>query len=167
MSEGCVVRACEQAEADRRQADEVATAEVEEDGCKGREGRPIGTLDTDPGDRSVDRLLARQGLLDDAVPWFEEGADIANAGVLLAVPFLVHSGIFSVAQEVYGKIGPAFYGLRTTLMAFRTRSGPSGEVGAANLTSQCRRVIMARVRRHPAYATTHQGAAPSGAVCAV
>lgn len=35
----------------------------------------------------------------------------------MAVPALVHSGIFSVADEVYGHIGPAFYGLRTTMMA--------------------------------------------------
>lgn len=35
----------------------------------------------------------------------------------MAVPALVQSGIFSVAEEVYGHIGPAFYGLRTTILA--------------------------------------------------
>ena len=33
------------------------------------------------------------------------------------MPALVDSGIFAVAKEVYGHIGPAFYGLRTTTMA--------------------------------------------------
>ncbi|MEK7288389.1 MAG: putative transposase, partial [Elusimicrobiota bacterium] len=42
---------------------------------------------------------------------------ISRAGVLLAIPALVQSGVFSVAQEVYGSIGPAFYGLRTTILA--------------------------------------------------
>jgi hypothetical protein len=36
----------------------------------------------------------------------------------LAAPALAQSGIFSAAQEVYGSIGPAFYGLRTTILAF-------------------------------------------------
>jgi hypothetical protein len=39
-----------------------------------------------------------------------------NAGVLLAVPSLVASGVFDAADHVYGSIGPAFYGLRTTLL---------------------------------------------------
>ena len=38
-------------------------------------------------------------------------------GVLLALPALVDSGVFDVAREVYGSIGPAFYGLRTTIVA--------------------------------------------------
>ena len=32
-------------------------------------------------------------------------------------PALIDSGVFEVAREVYGSIGPAFYGLRTTLVA--------------------------------------------------
>jgi len=75
------------------------------------------SVDTDPEHRLLDRALARVGLLDDAVPVFVPGRRIPRAGVLLAVPALVHSGIFSVADEVYGHIGPAFYGLRTTMMA--------------------------------------------------
>ena len=75
------------------------------------------SLDSDPTNRVLDRLLARLGKLDDAQPLFNPGKGIARAGVLLAVPALVQSGIFSVAQEVYGSIGPAFYGLRTTFLA--------------------------------------------------
>jgi hypothetical protein len=36
--------------------------------------------------------------------------------VLLAVPSLVASGVLNAADQVYGSIGPAFYGLRTTLL---------------------------------------------------
>ncbi len=74
------------------------------------------SLDVDPLDRSFDRLLACFGLIDDAVPLFADSADVPCAGVLLAVPLLVHSGIFGLARKLYGSIGPAFYGLRTTLL---------------------------------------------------
>ena len=75
------------------------------------------SLDTNPLNRTIDRLLARLGLLEDAEPVFKPGKCVPRAGVLLAVPALVQSGIFTVAQEVYGHIGPAFYGLRTTVLA--------------------------------------------------
>lgn len=66
--------------------------------------------------RSVDRLLARLGLLDDAAPLFGSATAVARAGVLLAVPVLVVSGVFECAQKIYGSLGPAFYGLRTSLL---------------------------------------------------
>lgn len=75
------------------------------------------SLDIDPANRTLDRLLARLGKLDDAPPLFNAGKNIPRAGVLLAIPALAQSGIFSVAQEVYGSIGPAFYGLRTTILS--------------------------------------------------
>ncbi len=75
------------------------------------------SLDTDPADRRFDRVLAHVGLLDDAAPLFQSGARLPRAGVLLAIPPLLASGVLSVAREIYGSIGPAFYGLRTTLMA--------------------------------------------------
>ena len=74
------------------------------------------SLDVDPLDRSFDRLLACFGLIDDAVPLFADATDVPGAGVLFSVPLLVHSGIFGIACKLYGSIGPAFYGLRTTLM---------------------------------------------------
>lgn len=74
------------------------------------------TLDTDPADRSIDRMLARLGLLRDAAPLFAPGEDVPRAGVLLAVPLLVASGVFEEAEKTYGDIGPAFYGLRTMLL---------------------------------------------------
>ena len=75
-------------------------------------GRFVG----DPANRVLDRALARMGMLQDAEPVFASEFRIPQAGALLAVPALVQSGIFSVAEEVYGSIGPAFYGLRTTIM---------------------------------------------------
>jgi DNA-binding CsgD family transcriptional regulator len=77
---------------------------------------PPRSLDTDPMDRRGDRLLARLGLLDDAAPLFGTSPNVPRAGVLLAVPVLVQSGLFDCAQKIYGSLGPAFYGLRTTLL---------------------------------------------------
>ncbi len=74
------------------------------------------SMDADPRDRSVDRVLARMGLLDDAVPVFCEKAKVSFAGFLLAIPTLASSGVFEVAKKIYGSIGPSFYGLRTTLL---------------------------------------------------
>jgi len=80
------------------------------------EERFVLSLDADPADRRSDRLLARLGLLEDAPPLFGPATDIARAGVLLALPVLVGSGVFACAQEIYGSLGPAFYGLRTSLL---------------------------------------------------
>jgi DNA-binding CsgD family transcriptional regulator len=74
------------------------------------------SLDVDAADRSFDRLLACFGLLDDAAPVFASARGVAGAGVLVAVPALVGSGIFGLARKLYGEIGPAFYGLRTTVL---------------------------------------------------
>ena len=74
------------------------------------------SLDTDPSNRSMDRLLACLGLLDDAAPLFGAAQRLPRAGVLLAIPALVDSGVFSIARRIYASIGPAFYGLRTTLV---------------------------------------------------
>ena len=72
--------------------------------------------DPDPRDRSADRLLARLGLLEDAPPLFGSAAGVPRAGVLLALPVLIASGVFECAQKIYGTLGPSFYGLRTSLL---------------------------------------------------
>jgi transposase len=73
----------------------------------------------DPLDRSADRALAHFGLLDDAEPIFAPAASVPRAGVLLAIPGLVQSGLVEIARAVYGEraLAPAFYGLRTTMVA--------------------------------------------------
>ena len=86
-----------------------ATGEVEEE--------PVGfTLDQDPSDRRMDRALACLGKLEDATPLFGDADGVVGAGALLAVPALVESGVVRIARQVYGSLGPAFYGLRTTIM---------------------------------------------------
>ena len=70
----------------------------------------------DPTDRSLDRVLAALGLLDDAVPIFGDSDKLAHAGVFIALPLFVRSGILEVFQRIYHSIGPAFYGLRTTVV---------------------------------------------------
>jgi transposase len=85
-------------------------------GTDGAGGLLAPSFDDDPADRRWDRLFAYLGLIDDAVPLFRDGSHVAGAGVLLALPALVGSGVFTVARQVYGSIGPAFYGLRTTIL---------------------------------------------------
>jgi transposase len=75
------------------------------------------SFDVNPLDRSLDRLLAAMGQLEDAAPLFARTENLPGAGVLLAIPALVGSGLLSVARKIYGSLGPAFYGLRTTLVA--------------------------------------------------
>jgi transposase len=74
------------------------------------------SVDGDASDRSGDRQMAYLGLLEDAAPIFRDGERVAGAGALLAMPFLAHSGLLRIARRLYGGIGPAFYGLRTTLL---------------------------------------------------
>jgi transposase len=78
------------------------------------EARPSGI--GNPLDRTSDRVLAALGLLDDAAPIFARAGSVSGAGVLLAIPAIEQSGVVSVAVEVYGHIGPAFYGLRTSIV---------------------------------------------------
>lgn len=82
----------------------------------GDEAVPV-SFDRDPADRRVDRVLAYLGLLNDAAPLFRSGRGVPRAGVLLALPALVDTGVFAIGRTTYGSIGPAFYGLRTTLVA--------------------------------------------------
>ncbi len=78
---------------------------------------PDFSLDSDPSDRRIDRLLAYLGWIDDALPMFRPGTRVPRAGVLLAIPALVATGVLDCANEIYGTIGPAFYGLRTSIVA--------------------------------------------------
>jgi len=94
-------------------ADPVAAPEVANDD----EPVPM-SLDKNAEDRTFDRQLAYLGLLDDAAPLFREGFSVPCVGVLLALPCLIESGLLQISRKLYGHIGPAFYGLRTTLLTF-------------------------------------------------
>jgi len=76
------------------------------------------SFDVDPLHRSMDRLLASMGVLEDAAPLFASAANVPRAGALLAIPALVSSGLLTIARKIYGSLGPAFYGLRTTIVAY-------------------------------------------------
>jgi transposase len=76
------------------------------------------SYDTDPSNRAIDRAFARLGLLQDAAPLFRNGESIPGAGVLVAIPAIVESGILDTARKVYGSLGASFYGLRTILLTF-------------------------------------------------
>jgi DNA-binding CsgD family transcriptional regulator len=82
------------------------------------EQRPGQSLDCNPLDRSMDRLMAALGLLEDAAPLFAPASNLPRAGVLLAVPILLASGLLPAAEKIYRSLGPAFYGLRTTMVAY-------------------------------------------------
>jgi DNA-binding CsgD family transcriptional regulator len=95
--------------------DSGGDASRQERGDNDEEPVPM-SLDVDASNRSFDRLLACFGLLDDAAPVFASARSIASAGVLVAIPALVESAILVLARKLYGEIGPAFYGLRTTIL---------------------------------------------------
>src|SRR5258708_15074679 len=67
-------------------------------------------------DRTYDRQVGYMWLIDDAATLCREGSSIPGVGVLFALPCLVESGLFRISRKLYGEIGPAFYGLRTTLL---------------------------------------------------
>ena len=93
----------------------VELGKVDESACNAAEF-VLSTLDTNPADRSVDRSLAAMGLLQDAAPLFAPGLAVPKAGVLMAMPVLVASGVFAAAKASLSDLGPAFYGLRTMLV---------------------------------------------------
>ena len=97
--------------------EEKAPPPASPDQAVSAEPEPVAmSLDRDPANRLWDRLLACFGLLDDAAPVFGNAQAVPGAAVLGAVPVLAANGVFRIAHKVYGEIGPAFYGLRTTLL---------------------------------------------------
>lgn len=75
------------------------------------------TPGVDPLDRSVDRALARLGMLEDAQPVFASGKNLPWVGAFLALALLEKDPLLKVAGQVFGSLGPAFYGLRTVLVS--------------------------------------------------
>src|SRR5207248_7212269 len=53
-----------------------------------------------------------------ALPIFAPAQNLPRAGVLLAIPALVASGLLPAAEKIYESLRPSFYGLRTTLVAY-------------------------------------------------
>lgn len=71
----------------------------------------------DPLDRSLDRTLARLGLIKDAEPLFAPGERLGGMGFFMVVSLLGSHPLLRIFKKVYGKeLGPAFYGLRTVVL---------------------------------------------------
>ncbi len=68
--------------------------------------------------READRVLATTGKLVEAEPEFDAAEAVAGAGVLLALPALLHEGLCEVGIEVYGSLRNGFFGLRSVLLTF-------------------------------------------------
>jgi transposase len=94
----------------------VPTADPNLSAVCATEENSVPSQDTDPNHRCADRLLARLGLLEDAPLLFGSATAVPRAGVLLALPLVVSSGVLACAQKIYGSLGPAFYGLRNSLL---------------------------------------------------
>jgi hypothetical protein len=66
--------------------------------------------------RMGERALARVGQIVEAMPSFVAAEAVAGAGVLLALPGLLHEGLLEVGEGVYGKLRNGFFGLRSILL---------------------------------------------------
>jgi len=69
-----------------------------------------------PVPRTSERVAARFGQLPEAPVVITEGAQLPQAGLLLALPALESTGLLQVAEQTYGPMRNGFYGLRVTLL---------------------------------------------------
>ena len=67
-------------------------------------------------ERTLDRVLARAGKLDEAPPEFKASMAVANGGMLLALPALLELGLLDVTENIYGSLKNGFYGLKSTVL---------------------------------------------------
>ncbi len=66
--------------------------------------------------RHAERALARVGQLTEAAPRFVAAEAVRYGGALLALPALLTLGVLEAAEQTYGTLKNAFYGLRATLL---------------------------------------------------
>ena len=90
----------------------------------------------DPVDRSGERVLAAFGMIPYAAPVFTGCGRAPLAGLLLAVPALVVTGLLQTAHATYGAVFPSgFYSLDTMLCegVFRALLGAARAEGATRI----------------------------------
>lgn len=68
--------------------------------------------------RTLDRALARVGMLEEAAAVFVPTEAVPGAGVLLALPALLEQGLLEVGTDVYSGLRNGFFGLRSVLLTF-------------------------------------------------
>jgi transposase-like protein len=66
--------------------------------------------------RSLDRVMASKGLIEEAKPAFAANESIKYAGVLLALPFLMELGYLEAGKKTYGALKRGYYGLQSILL---------------------------------------------------
>ena len=71
-------------------------------------------------DRSGDRHMATVGKLYDAAPLFASNKHLENAGIFMAFVVLANDSFLKIGMSIFKNIGPAFYGLRTSLLTLIT-----------------------------------------------
>ena len=89
-----------------------------------------------PPDRSGERVLARFGMIPAAPPVFTGCARAPLAGLLLALPALVATGLIETAHDIYGAVVPnGFYSLDAMLCegVFRALLGAARAEGATRI----------------------------------
>jgi hypothetical protein len=72
----------------------------------------------DPLDRTMDRVRARCGLIEEAAPLLLEGQRIEFAGVLLTLATREMLWYMDVVKKVYKSFGASFYGIRGIFLTF-------------------------------------------------
>lgn len=118
-----------------------AVEEGEEDGSDGDgdegDGEQAEVLPVlaDPADRTIERGLARWGLIEQAHPVFTPAARVPLAGLLLALPGLAATGLLACARDTYGSLPRGFYGLDTVLVeaVLRCLAGEPRAEGASRV----------------------------------
>lgn len=88
-----------------------------------------------PASRAMERAMAHAGVLDHARPVFHPAGRVPLAGLLLAVPALVATGLIDTARNVYGHLAAGFYGLETVLLeaVLRTLAAEPRAEGATRI----------------------------------
>ena len=69
-------------------------------------------------DRSLDRILAAKGLMQDAPPLFCNCEHVECVGGFMVLAMLSQDAVLTTALRVYKSLCPAFYGLRTMIVTW-------------------------------------------------
>lgn len=151
VSEGSVRRAVRlhSQEAGQQQATPGADAQAEADAATEETPEAVDHGETvpradqqdlvvlaEPEPRTVERGLARWGLLEQAAPVCAPAARVPVAGLLAALPGLEATGLLCCASGIYDRLPAGFYGLETVLLeaVFRTLAGAPRAEGAGRFS---------------------------------